>query len=368
MIRGFLRFTLSSILLVCLSGKIVAQENINSSSIRLNQIQLIGSHNSYKKSIESNLWQKVFNKDSLLAYSLQYEHPSLEEQLNLGLRSLELDVYLDPQGGKYSNPLGLKILKKQGLAAELYDQNGDLEKPGLKVFHIQDIDFRSNDLLFVDCLRGIKKWLDSNKNQVPIIITINAKDSKINFDGANEPILFGRKELESIDLEICSVFLEANLITPNFIQGKFSNLREAILINGWPLINNIRGKIMFVLDESGQKLKDYLTEEHTLNHKVMFVNAEEGDQNAAVMIINDPIKNESAIKNLVSKGYLVRTRADSETIEARRNDYTRFAAAVKSNAQIISTDYYLLSKLFKSSYQVIFKDKSYSRINSLLEK
>jgi hypothetical protein len=37
---------------------------------------------------------------------------------------------------------------------------------------------------------------------------------------------------------------------------------------------------------------------------------------------------------------MVRTRSDAGTLEARKNDYTRFFAALTSNAQIISTDYY----------------------------
>lgn len=342
------------------------QENQKYYSHRLNEIQIIGSHNSYKKSIEPNLWKLIFEKDSALAKSLQYEHPSLNAQLELGLRSLEFDVYLDPEGGKYSSPLGLSILQKMGVATEPYDLEKELSQPGLKVFHIQDFDFRSHHLLFTNCLREIKKWSDSNIGHLPLIITINAKDSKINFEGANVPLLFNKEALESIDTEIRSVFSESELITPDFIRGNYKTLNEAILKNGWPAIENVKGKILFVLDETGQKLNDYLNEDKSLADKVMFVNVEDGNANAAFMIINDPVKNCERIKSLVEKGYLVRTRADAETVEARKNDYTRFEAAAKSGAQIISTDYYLPSRFFDSSYQVIFNDKSYTRINPVL--
>lgn len=355
-------------LITVISTFIYGQEKKEFSSLRLNEIQLIGSHNSYKKSIEPNLWKLIFEKDSALAESLQYEHPSLNAQLELGLRSLELDVYLDPEGGKYSSPLGLSTLQKIGVATEPFNLEKELSQPGLKVFHIQDFDFRSSNLLFVNCLREIKKWSDSNIGHLPIIITINAKDSKINFDGANVPLLFNKKELESIDTEIRSVFSESELITPDFVRGEYSTLNEAVVKNGWSVIEDVKGKILFVLDETGQKLNDYLNEDKSLAGKVMFVNAEEGNANAAFMIINDPVKNCERIKSLVEKGYLVRTRADAETVEARKNDYVRFEAAARSGAQIISTDYYLPSRFFESSYKVIFDDKSYARINPIRNK
>jgi hypothetical protein len=272
------------------------------------------------------------------------------------------------QGGKYSQPLGLSYLQKMGIAVEFYDLANELTQPGLKVFHIQDFDFRSHNLLFKNCLLAIKKWSLSNKNHIPIIITINAKDSKINFDGAKVPILFNKVALKSIDTEIRSVFSESELITPDFVRGEYATLNEAVVKNGWPKIEDVKERILFVLDETGEKMNDYLNTDKSLTGKVMFVNAEEGNQNSAIMIINDPVKNENYIQSLVRKGYLVRTRADAETVEARNNNYTRFEAAARSGAQIISTDYYLPSRFFDSNYQVIFSDKSYARINPLVRK
>ncbi len=335
--------------------------------LKLNEIQAIGSHNSYKQTIEKGVWQLIFNKDSSLAYSLQYEHPSLDSQLSLGLRNLEIDVFHDPKGGKFAKPYGLDYLRNLGIEPKEYDKENNLSKPGLKVFHIQDIDFRSNNLLFVDCLRSIKKWSDLNKSHVPIIITINAKDKKIDMENSVVPLPFNKFALDSIDLEIRSVFSESDLITPDFVQGKYNTLEESVLQKGWPLIDSVRGRVMFVLDESGKKkLKNYLGEDNSLKGKVMFVNVKEGNPVAAFRIINNPVKDQEYIKELVKKGYLVRTRADAATREARVESYDRFNAAVESGAQIITTDYYLPSGMFESNYQVIFKDKSYEKINHIL--
>jgi hypothetical protein len=63
---------------------------------------------------------------------------------------------------------------------------------------------------------------------------------------------------------------------------------------------------------------------------------------------------------------MVRTRADADTKEARNNDYNRFEKAKASGAQIITTDYYLPSKLFKSDYKISYEDGSYFSVNPQL--
>ena len=70
------------------------------------------------------------------------------------------------------------------------------------------------------------------------------------------------------------------------------------------------------------------------------------------MIINNPIADFERIRVLVSVGYMVRTRADADTWEARTNDTRRRDAAFGSGAQAISTDYYLGTNPFGNGYRV----------------
>lgn len=330
----------------------------NLEEIKLNQIQIIGSHNSYKIGIERPLFNYLLKTKPALS-GLEYEHIPLSEQLNLGLRGLELDVFYDPKGGYYADPKGLEIVKSLNAVPQPFDVEQKLQLPGLKVFHVQEIDFRSHQLLFRDALWELKKWSQANGGHTPIIITINAKDGEI--PRTRKPLPFTVEALLSIDTEIREVFDKERLITPDMVRGNFETLEQAVLTSGWPLLNEVKNRFLFVLDENDEKTNGYLSSFPNSKGATLFVNKEEGNPNAAFRIINDPIKNYEKIKNLVALGYMVRTRADADTQEARKNDYSRFEKAKATGAQVITTDYYLPSKLFKSEFKVVFEKGRYER-------
>jgi hypothetical protein len=71
----------------------------------------------------------------------------------------------------------------------------------------------------------------------------------------------------------------------------------------------------------------------------MFVYDEPGGENTAFVIRNNSQGIEKEINDL-SNMYIIRSRTDAGTIEARENNYSNFQSVLKSNAQIISTDYY----------------------------
>jgi hypothetical protein len=136
--------------------------------------------------------------------------------------------------------------------------------------------------------------------------------------------------------------------------------------HAWPTIGAARGKFLFVLDETGDKLETYVRGHPSLKGRVMFVNAEEGRPEAAFRIVNEPIEDFHYIQHLVRSGYLVRTRADANTREAREGDYGRMKAAFASGAHFVSTDYYRPNPDFKTGYQVKLPGGSAGRWNPLL--
>lgn len=120
--------------------------------LRLNQTQVIGSHNSYHIRPQEPLWSALQAFDPALAASLEYTHAPLAQQFNeQEVRQIELDVFADPDGGLYDQRHVLPLL---GLPADSGEPA--LERPGFKVLHVQEIDFLSRCLTFVRCLRQVK--------------------------------------------------------------------------------------------------------------------------------------------------------------------------------------------------------------------
>ena len=335
-------------------------------TIRINHIQVIGSHNSYKKAIVPALMKLLMAEDSSLFYSLDYQHISLQEQLELGLRNLELDVVHDPEGGRYSNPLGVRMIQQTGEAPLPYDTLGKMETPGFKVLHIPDVDFRSNCLRFTDCLREIKNWSDAHPHHLTVAITINAKSDIIDRPGFVRPLPFTSTALDSLDAAILSVFPETQIIKPDDVRGNFETLEAAVKAHNWPVADSARGKFIFVLDETGEKQRNYIRGHVALQNRVMFVNASPGSPEAAFIILNDPVRYQDSIQQLVKIGYLVRTRADAGTLEARAGDYRRFEAALTSGAHFITTDYYLVDERFGTNYRIQLPGGVIARCNPVL--
>lgn len=331
-------------------------------NLPINKIQVIGSHNSYKQAIEPDLFKALQHFDPTSMFGLQYEHIDIPAQLDMGLRNLEIDVYADSLGGKYAHPKGLDMAKPE----KPYDPDSIMTKPGFKVFHVQDIDFRSSCLTLETCLQQLKKWSDAHPAHVPVFITLEAKDwddRTENKYGLTLPEKFTPGLFNKLDHVIRANLGEEKLITPDLVRGDHATLNEVVLKGNWPTLQSARGKFLFILDDKGEKRALYVAGHPSLKDRVLFVNAEPDTPEAATLIRNNP--QDPTIPDLVKRGYIIRTRADADTREARNNDYTRFRAACESGAQIITTDYYRKSTFFDSPYHVSFEDSTYVRPNPL---
>ena len=344
------------------SVRILSAESLE--QLRLNQIQVIGSHNSYKAAIDRDLYDMLVMVDSEVA-KLDYCHPPLSDQLRLGLRNLELDVFHDPKGGRFAKPLGIKMATLAGGKTRPYDPAGKMQEPGFKVLHVQEIDFRSNCLTLRDALAEIREWSDKHPWHLPVVITLNLKSSPVEVPGAVVPLDFDDDALNSLDQEFVEGLGREKIIFPDDVRGDYETLEKAVLAGQWPLLKDARGKILLVMDESGKKQRTYLEGHPSLRGRVMFVTSEPGRPEAAVMIRNDPVGGGKRIAELVRKGYLVRTRADAGTEEARRGDYARFEAAKQSGAQVVTTDYYLADWRLNPDYRIRFDDGTCIRPNPL---
>ncbi|MFT3920489.1 phosphatidylinositol-specific phospholipase C1-like protein [Cloacibacterium sp.] len=329
-------------------------ENLN--DLKINEVQVIGSHNSYKKAILPEVYSYLLKKDSLnFLPKIQYEHIPIPNQLDMGLRNLEIDVYADSKGGKYAHPKILELVK----TTQPFDPENKMKKPGYKMIHITDIDYQTQYYTLEDCLKDLKKWSDAHPDHNLIFITLEPKDGKTNQFGT-EPEHFTSKLFDDLDNELKKYLGRNKIIIPDDIRDSYKTLNDAVLNKNWPKVKDTKGKFLFVLDNNGENRDLYIKDHASLKGRMIFTNSMPGTPEAAVLFMNDP---SSKITDLVKQGYIVRTRADADTMEARKEDYSRFEKAKESGAQVITTDYYQPSKLFKSNYKISFDNNTYERKN-----
>jgi hypothetical protein len=324
-------------------------------------LQAVGSHNSYKIAIPPPELKLIALTSTEAANSLDYGHIPLAEQLDLGMRQLEIDVFHDPEGGRYADPALPKLTAGQP-GAEPYDPTA-METPGFKVLHIQDVDPRSQCPTLIACLDEIDAWSQANPAHVPLLIMINIKSGSLEIPGTVDALAFDAGAFDALDGEIRSVFAPERLVTPDDVRGDAASLREAVLAEGWPSLNASRGKLLFVLETGAEHVRTYLRGNTSLEGFPMFVRSlSPDDDHAAFFTINDPLRDGETIRRRVLEGFLVRTRADAATLEARAGDTRRREAAFTSGAQYISTDFYQPRSEW-SDYSVSLPGGSAARCN-----
>lgn len=321
----------------------------NRPSLRLNEIQVLASHNSYHLEPEPVLFDALREVLGDAADGLQYTHLPLTDELDHGVRQIELDVFVDdPDGGRYADP---KLVPLLGL--EPADPR--LSEPGLKVFHIQEVDYRSTCPTFVSCLEEVRDWSDANPNHIPVTIQIEPKDDAVADPlslGFVQPVAWDSPGFAQLEDEILSVFPDDRVLTPGDVQGQFSTLREAVERGRWPTLNQARGQVMFTLDDAGEEREAYRALHPEAEDRLVFVAAEPPADDAAFVVVNDPIDDADRIRELVEQGYIVRTRADADTVQARSGDTTQRDAAWASGAHFVSTDYVVPDDRFDTGYVV----------------
>jgi hypothetical protein len=305
----------------------------------MNDVQTVGSHNSFKARIPAAVMAKIRAMEPKLADGLDYYHLPLAQQLDAGIRQLELDIFADPEGGRYADPKGEDWAGSAG-ERTVFDRAAML-KPGFKVFHIPDVDYISTCVTLVRCLREIDHWSRGHPDHLPIMITINAADTPSGRPGIASPLpLEDAALLDALDGEIRSVLPGRRLITPDEVRGDAKSLRDAVRGRGWLPLSVARGRIYVLFDVRPAVSNAYRANHPSLAGRAMFGWYPEDQPESAIQIVQDPLVDGEKIRKWVKEGVIVRTRTDANTAEARLRDYRKAQAAMASGAQAVSTDYY----------------------------
>ena len=292
--------------------------------LRLNQLQVLGTHNSYHVAPTAEPW------NALEAW--QYTHDPLDVQFqSQGVRQIELDVYADPTGHR--------------------------------VLHVPDVDFGTTCSRLVTCLQQVKNWSDANRSHLPIAILVELNDTSY---GTPTPILpWTAPAMDQLDAEIRSVFPADRVLTPDDVRGSFPTLSAAVTTAGWPPVSELRGQVLFLMDNAGGYRDTYTAGRPTLEGRMLFTNSDVGRADAAFIKLNNPIGDATRIHDAVAAGYVVRTRADGDTVEARANNTGPRDAAIAGGAQWVSTDFPVPGRAYGTPYYVSIPGGTPARCNPI---
>lgn len=254
-------------------------------TLRINQIQAKGTHNSYH-TLGFYPW-------------FYYDMPLLEDQLNRdGIRQFEFDVHYNPSGY-------------------------------MKIYHAI-VDPGTNYEYFWQVLVALRTWSDEHPGHQLLYVFVEPKGDS--FEG----------HTDVLDVEIALHWPRERIFTPDDLcEPNDTSIRNAVENHGWPAIEHVRDKVMFILFDSSPVRDEYIANSGSdkLPGCLMFVRGNVGEAFTSFVMRNDPIADFEAIKTLVAADYLVRTRADEDCQEAINEDFTRAQHAIASGAQIISTDF-----------------------------
>ena len=308
--------------------------------LRMNDIQVVGSHNSFKAQIPAPILDSLRARDPRLAEALDYYHLPLSAQLDAGVRQVEIDIFADPAGGRYAHPAGEALLPADARGKGPGFDPALMAGPGFKVLHIPDVDYHAVCPTLVRCLGEIDAWSRAHPRHLPIMITINAADTA-DSRLATQPLpLDNPALLDQLDAEIRRALPGKRLITPDEVRGRAPTLSAAVHQQGWPLLAAARGRVFILFDVRQAVSEAYRAGHPSLRGRAMFGWYPDGQPESAIQIVQDPLMDGAKIKTLVKAGVIVRTRTDANTVEARAHDLAKARAAQDSGAQAVSTDYY----------------------------
>lgn len=291
-------FCLACLMVMAVGTVAFGDEAPSVENLRLNQIQVVATHNSYHLRPPAGLLKAAIaiRKD---AKTWDYSRQPLDEQLDQGVRSFELDLHLS--------------------------------KDGWKVMHVPTFDAGTTVPTFAEALRMIRKWSEAHPRHVPISLLLELKEEGYALNSS-----FKRPEADDVvglDALIRSELPNEKLLAPDDVRGEEDSLWEAIRAEGWPTLGDCAGKVFLILHERGANRTAYLEGHPALEGRAMFVESEVGEPHSAVLIRNDPLNEE--IDDLAQEGYLIRTRADTMgDLDPKRRE-----RALASGAHLLTTDY-----------------------------
>lgn len=279
--------------------------------VKYNEVQFLGTHNSYQIAATEE-YKQLFRTLSDLTFGLisaetaEFTMDSLTEQLELGIRGLEIDI-------------------------ETVDKDGDVS---FIVTHNPQLDNTTSCYDFEKAIEEIKMWSDHNPGHLPVTVIIEPKKGVVPVDNMKNFTMEYVKAMEEI---ICEKMGDSLLI-PKDMMGDYESFKAMREADGWLTLEKTMGKVLFLLHDT-TVTSEYIKQDESIKSQVMFPMLRYDDRDkeyASFIIDNEPDKALSHEAESIERcNLIVRTRADSFP----KADEKRYEMVNNCSSQIISTDY-----------------------------
>lgn len=295
--------------------------------LKFNEISFIGTHNSYQTPATDEL-KRIYHNISFLTFGrvagnkADFWSESLTDQLNCGIRSLEMDF-------------------------EVFDRDGEIS---FTCMHMPNIDMTTSCYDFSLGLKEIAMWSDNNPNHLPITILVEPKAISLPLKDMK---IFNISYADELD-KMFRDTLGDKLFTPADMLRDYSSFKEMRAADDWCKVEDMLGKVLILLHE-GAVTQDYIDLDPSIRSQALFPVLRYGDIDrdcASFILHNDPYslyKVNSEV--IIEKKIIVRTMADKFTsISAEKLE-----TALATDAHIVSTDFPLKTDSTENSYAVTFE-------------
>lgn len=278
--------------------------------VKFNEVAFLGTHNSYQTlpTKEQKALMKTLDFFALgfVETKTEFQMDTLTEQLDLGIRNLEIDV--------------------------IVQETDDGTK--FRVCHKQLLENTSSCYDFELALKEIKLWSDNNPNHLPITVIIEPKGKVVETGGFKT---FSLDYCNQMD-EIIRNTLGSSHLSPAQMLRDYKNFKEMRFADDWLTLGETRGKIMVLLHDCNVT-DSYIAQDESIKTQAMFPMLRYDDRNetyTSFVLNNDPNSAVEQNNELVHECKLiVRTRADDYPTFSDE----RYNKANKCGSQIMTTDY-----------------------------
>jgi hypothetical protein len=277
--------------------------------LRYDELQVVATHNSYNLAPTWLQTEVIRLVEPGEADALQYDHATLTEQLDAGIRSFELDARWD---GEHFWSVHVPLVGNRATAPDL-----------------------------ALGLEEIALWSKRHPDHLPISIMVEIKDDYTFLDPRLRD--FDADAAEALDALVAETLGE-RLFAPDDLAGA-----------DWPTVGELRDRVLLYFGDNEQVRELSLDGHPGLEGRNIFTSSKTGAADARFAIIDDP--RDPRVAEALAAGVIVRTRADADLATgAEQRD-----AALASGAQIVSTDFPPSEPQAGTGYIATFPDGSLIR-------